>query len=190
MEGLLEPKRVVIHFICSPSLRLSIFLHCKSIFSFSLNTEKKWVSQALEVFQQFAETMSFADAFCPGFPTVNAISTSLELGWWNASLKPGLTDKHVTVRETADWSTRDTRASIRGALEVACLESCHVKVERLTESSEKIELSFSRCQGTEGVDKSPVDKPHSIDVLAKNLPPGEPNSVLRFTTCSATETSG
>ncbi|KAJ7362072.1 ATPase AAA domain-containing protein 5 [Desmophyllum pertusum] len=91
------------------------------------SNEERCCTKALEIFEQFAENMSFTDAFCPSLSVSGTQSTSAEFGWWGAPLKPGLTDEHVTVQECSDWLARDTRASLRGALEVANLENCRVQ---------------------------------------------------------------
>ena len=92
---------------------------------------EKLTSKALEIFAECAESMSFADAYCPNLS--NTQSNSARFGLWGAHLKRGLTDEHVTVEESSDWLACETRSSIRGALEVANLDDCFVKVKSLSE---------------------------------------------------------
>ena len=149
---------------------------------FPPSTEDKCSIKALEIFAQFAENVSYADAFCPNLSS--AESNSPQFAWWGASLKPGLTDKHVTVKETSDWLAGDTRASIRGALEVANLESCRMKVKSLSEDMTEIGYS-SRSENTEDQNSALVEsKLCNFEMLTEHLPPLDCNSVLRLNEAS------
>lgn len=132
---------------------------------------------------QFAENMSFSDAFCPSLPVSNTQSTSDEFGWWEAALKPGLTDEHVTVQECSDWLARDTRASLRGALEVANLESCRVKVNSLVEDLKQIENSTQN----ENTSTTLESELYDFKLLSEELPPRDSNAVVRFDALTQTQ---
>ena len=127
--------------------------------------------------------MSFSDAFCPSLSISNTQSTSSEFGWWDAALKPGLTDEHVTVQGCSDWLARDTRASLRGALEVANLESCHVKVNSLVEDLKQIENSTQDENTSTALESEQYD----FKFLAEDLPRLDSNAVVRFDTLTQTQ---
>lgn len=139
----------------------------------SFFTEEKCAFKALEIFAQFAENVSYADAFCPNLSS--APLSSVEFGWWEAPLKPGLTDDHVTVQECRDWLTRDTRASLRGSLEIANFECCRVNLESLSEA-------YSSSDENIESQKSDVVKREQCEfnMLAKHLPPCDSDAVLRL----------
>lgn len=132
---------------------------------------------------QFAENMSFSDAFCPSLPVSNTQSNSDEFGWWEAALKPGLTDEHVTVQECSDWLARDTRASLRGALEVANLESCRVKVNSLVKDLKQIENSTQN----ENTSTTLESELYDFKLLSEELPPRDSNAVVRFDALTQTQ---
>lgn len=132
---------------------------------------------------QFAENMSFSDAFCPSLPVSNTQPTSDEFGWWEAALKPGLTDEHVTVQECSDWLARDTRASLRGALEVANLESCRVKVNSLVKDLKQIENSTQN----ENTSTTLESELYDFKLLSEELPPRDSNAVVRFDALTQTQ---
>ena len=117
--------------------------------------------------------MSFSDAFCPSLSVSNTQSTSADFGWWGASLKPGLTDEHVTVQESSDWLACDTRASLRGALEVANLESCRVRIDSLAEDLKEIENS---TQG-ENTCTTAESELFNFRLLSEDLPPRDSGNV-------------
>lgn len=152
------------------------------IFSFP-PVEERCCTKALEIFAQFAENMSFSDAFCPRLSVSNTQSTSAEFGWWHAALKPGLTDEHVTVQMCSDWLARDTRASLRGALEVANLESCRVKVSSLVEDLKYIENSTRDEKTSTTLESELCD----FKFLSEDLPPCDSNGVLRFDEITRTQ---
>ena len=127
--------------------------------------------------------MSFSDAFCPSLSISNTQSTSSEFGWWDAALKPGLTDEHVTVQGCSDWLARDTRASLRGALEVASLESCHVKVNSLVEDLKQIENSTPDENTSTALESEQYD----FKLLSEDLPRLHSNAVVRFDTLTQTQ---
>ena len=126
--------------------------------------------------------MSFSDAFCPSLSISNTQSTSTELGWWDAALKPGLTDEHVTVQDCSDWLARDTRASLRGALEVANLESCRVRVNSLVEDLKQIENS-NQDENTSTLES----EQYGFKFLSEDLPYRDSNTVVRFDALSQTQ---
>ncbi|XP_078355975.1 ATPase family AAA domain-containing protein 5-like [Oculina patagonica] len=138
------------------------------------SNEEKCCSKALEIFARFAENMSFSDALCPSLSVSNTQSTSAETGWWGASLKPGLTDDHVTVQECSDWLARDTRASLRGALEVANLESCRVRINSLAEDLKEIENS------TQDENSAVESGLFNFKLLSEDLPPRDSSNVVRL----------
>lgn len=160
---------------------LSVVLICFILFFPSL--EERCCTKALEIFAQFAENMSFSDAFCPSLSVSNTQSTSAEFGWWHAALKPGLTDEHVTIQECSDWLARDTRASLRGALEVANLESCRVKVNYLVEDLKHLENSTQGGNTSTALESEQCD----FKFLSEDLPPCDSNGVLRFDEITRTQ---
>lgn len=129
------------------------------------------------MFAQFAENMSFAEAYCPSLS--NTQSFSARFGWWGAHLKPGLTDEHVTVEESRDWLTCDTRSSIRGALEVANLDDCFVKVKSLSE-----DLTETGNKPVEEItgDQTSTRKSVLCDLnrSSEDFPPRDFNSLVRL----------
>ena len=122
--------------------------------------------------------MSFMDAFIPNAPARCAERNSAAFGWWSAQLKPGLTDSHVTARDPADWSTRDTRTSIRASLELACLDFCNSKRRHLEERAkvlrEKVETDGM------GGEAMPEGAPSMLRELGPFLPPRSPSPVIRW----------
>ena len=140
-------------------------------------SDEKLPSQALEIFAQCAENMSFADAYCPNLS--NTQSSSARFGWWGAQLKPGLTDEHVTVEECREWVACETRSSIRAALEVANLDDCFVKVKSLSEDlAETGNLPVEEITGDEtSTGKSVLC---DLDRLSEDFPPRDFNSVVRL----------
>ena len=151
---------------------------------FSYFTEEKHISKVLEIFEEFAENMSFADAYCPNLSS--AQSNSTQYGWWGASLKPGLTDEHVTVQESSDWLAFDTRASISGALEVANLESCFVKVKSLTEDLKDIGNSPPN-ENTDDQTSFRMSELCNLRILSESLPPHDSNAVFRLDAVTQTQ---
>jgi len=127
--------------------------------------------------------MSFSDAFCPSLSISNTQSASAEFGWWDAALKPGLTDEHLTVQDCSDWLARDTRASLRGALELANLESCRVKVNSLVEDLEQIETSTQDEKTSTGLESEQYD----FKFLSQDLPHRDSNAVVRFDALTQTQ---
>lgn len=117
--------------------------------------------------------MSFSDAFCPSLSVSNNQFTSADFDWWGASLKPGLTDEHVTVQESSDWLARDTRASLRGALEVANLESCRVRIDSLAEDLKEIENSTQ----SENTCTTAESELFNFRLLSEDLPPRDSGNV-------------
>jgi len=160
-------------------------LNCANLFHFVFfpSVEERCCTKALEIFAQFAENMSFSDAFCPSLSVSNTQSTSAEYGWWHATLKPGLTDEHVTVQEWSDWLARDTRASLRGALEMANLESCRVKVNSLVEDLKHLENSTQDENTSTSLECELCD----FKFLSEDLPPCDSNAVLRFDEITRTQ---
>ncbi|XP_078347147.1 uncharacterized protein LOC144632387 isoform X2 [Oculina patagonica] len=140
------------------------------------SNEERCCSKALEIFAQFAENMSFSDAFCPSLSVSNTQSSSAEFGWWGASLKPGLTDDYVTVQECSDWLARETRASLRGALEVANLESCRVRINSLAEDLQKIEHSTQNENSCSTMESDLFN----FKLLSEDLPPRDSSNVVRL----------
>ena len=132
--------------------------------------------KAMDVFAQFAENMSFSDAFCPSLSISNTQSTSAEFGWWDAAVKPGLTDEHVTVQDCSDWLARDTRASLRGALEVANLESCRVRVNYLLKDLKQIENSTQDKNTSTPMENEQCD----FKFISEDLPHRDCNAVVCF----------
>ena len=140
-------------------------------------SDEKLTSKALEIFAQCAENMSFANAYCPNLSKTQ--SNSARFGWWGAQLKPGLTDEHVTVEESSDWLACETRSSIRGALEVANLDDCFVKVKSLSE--DLTETGNSPVEEITG-DQTSTGKSLLCDLerLSSDFPPRDSNSVVRL----------
>ena len=116
------------------------------------------------------------DAFIPNASTRFGEYKSAEFEWWSAQLKPGLTDSHVTVREASDWSTRDTRASFRAALELASLEKCAMKSRSLADNSKLLQ---NRIENDEG--ESVGHEARDFRELEPYLPPKDTNTVIRLT---------
>ena len=127
--------------------------------------------------------MSFSDAFCPSLSIPNTQSTSAEFGWWDTALKPGLTDEYVTVQDCSDWLARDTRASLRGALEVANLESCRVRVNSLVGDLKQIENSTQDKNTSTGLESEQYD----FKFLSEDLPHRDSNTVVRFDALTQTQ---
>lgn len=127
--------------------------------------------------------MSFSDAFCPSLSVSNTQSTSAEFGWWDAALKPGLTDEHVTVQDCGDWLARDTRASLRGALEVANLESCREKVNSLVEDLKQIKNSTQDKNTSTPLESEQCD----FKLLSEDLPHRDSSAVVRFDELTQTQ---
>ena len=127
--------------------------------------------------------MSFSDAFCPSLSVSKTQSTSAEFGWWEATLKPGLRDEHVTIQECSDWLARDTRASLRGALEVANVESCRVKVNSLVEDLKQIENSTQDENTSTALESEQYD----FKFLSEDLPLRDSNAVVRFDAFTQTQ---
>ena len=124
--------------------------------------------------------MSYADAFCPSLSSSQPNADQFD--WWGASIKPGLTDEHVTVQESSDWLVRDTRASIRGAIEVANLESCRAQVKSLSEDMEKMGCSNQNENPDDQTCDVVQGELHNFKMLAESLPPPDSNTVLRLDT--------
>lgn len=120
--------------------------------------------------------MSFSDAFCPSLSVSSTQSTSTEFGWWGAALKPGLSDEHVTVQECSDWLACDTRASLRGALEVANLESCHVGINSLAQDLKDIDKSNQDENGLTAME----NELFNFRILSEDLPPCDSSNVVRL----------
>lgn len=106
----------------------------------------------------------------------NTQCTSSEFGWWGASLKPGLTDDHVTVQECSDWLAHDTRSSLRGALEVGNLESCRVRINSLTEDLKEIENSTEDQNSSSAMESELFN----FKLLSEDLPPRDSSNVVRL----------
>ena len=98
-------------------------------------------------------------------------------------MKPGLTDEHVTVQECRDWLARDTRASLRGALEVANLESCRVRVNSLVEDLEQIENSTQDENASTPLESELYD----FKSLSEDLPHRDSSAVVRFDLLTQTQ---
>ena len=145
-------------------------------------TEEKCTFKALEIFEQFAENMSYADAFCPNL--CSSQPNAAQFGWWGAPIKPGLTDEHVSVQESSDWLVRDTRASIRGAMEVANLESCRAKVKSLSEDMDIIGFSSQNEIPHDPISDVIESEVHNFKMLTDSLPSRDSNTVLRLDTVS------
>ena len=97
-------------------------------------------------------------------------------------MKPGLTDEYVTVQEYSDWLARDTRAYIRGALEVANLENCRVKVNSLAEDLKEIEnLAPEEATSTS------ENKLCNFKLLSEDLPLRDSSTVLRLDAITQTQ---
>ena len=142
----------------------------------SPSIDERCCTKALDIFAQFAENLSFSDAFCPSLSIrSNTQSTSAEFGWWDAALKPGLTDEHVTAQDYSDWLARDTRASLRGAVEVANLESCRLRVNSLLKDFKQIENS-TQAKNTTSMENEQYD----FKLLTEDLPLHDSNAVVRF----------
>lgn len=146
-------------------------------------TEEKCAMKALDIFAQFAENMSFAEAFCPNLSSTQC--NSAQFGWWEAQIKPGLTDDHVTVQEYSDWLACETRASIRGALEVVNLESCRVKVKSLSE--DLTEIGYSSQIENPGDQIPPVEESELCKILTEYLPQCDSSTVLHLDAVSQTQ---
>ena len=139
-------------------------------------------TKALDVFAQFAENQSFLDAFCPSLSVSNTQSSSVDFGWWEAVLKPGLTDEHVTVEECSHWLARDTRASIRAASEVANLESCRTKVNCLANDLKEVKNVVE--------EESPYISENELfnsSLISEDLPPRDCGSLLQLISPSLTQ---
>lgn len=131
--------------------------------------------------------MSFTDAFCPSLSVSDTQSTSAEFGWWGAPLKPGLTDEHVTVQECSDWLARDTRASLRGALEVANLENCRVQLNYLAEELREIKNS-TQGESTEELPSAVMESELcNFTLLSEDLPLRDSSTVLRLDAATQTQ---
>ena len=98
-------------------------------------------------------------------------------------MKPGLTDEHVTVQECSDWLARDTRAFLRGALEVANLESCRVRVNSLVEDLKQIENSTQDENASTPLESELYD----FKSLSEDLPQRDSSAVVRFDLLTQTQ---
>lgn len=153
------------------------------IFFCFLSIGERCCTKALDIFAQFAENLSFSDAFCPSLSFSNTHSTSTEFGWWDAALKPGLTDEHVTVQDCSEWLARDTRASLRGAVEAANLESCRVRVNSLLKDLKQIENSAQ----DKNTSTPMVNEQYDFKFLSEDLPHRDCNAVVRFDELTQTQ---
>lgn len=79
----------------------------------------------------------------------------------------------MTVQESSDWLACDTRASLRGALEVANLESCRVRIDSLAEDLKEIENS-TRGENTCTIAESEL---FNFRLLSEDLPPRDSGDV-------------
>lgn len=89
----------------------------------------------------------------------------------------------MTVQECSDWLARDTRASLRGALEVANLESCRVKVNSLVKDLKQIENSTQN----ENTSTTLESELYDFKLLSEELPPRDSNAVVRFDALTQTQ---
>ena len=83
----------------------------------------------------------------------------------------------MTVEESSDWLACETRSSIRGALEVANLDDCFVKVKSLSE--DRTETGNSPVEEITG-DQTSTGKSVLCDLerLSSDFPPRDFNSAV------------
>ena len=81
----------------------------------------------------------------------------------------------MTAQDYSDWLARDTRASLRGAVEVANLESCRLRVNSLLKDFKQIENS-TQAKNTTSMENEQYD----FKLLTEDLPLHDSNAVVRF----------
>ena len=141
--------------------------------------------KALEIFANFADTLSYLDAFCPNLSSVQQMSSQFDC--WQASCKPGLSDEYATLIESSDWLIQNTCDCIRGSLEVANLDYCCCSVKSLSQNLKGMAFSNKNLAPDDCTVVSLEKEKQGFDLLSIHLPPRICNTVLHLDTIGQEE---
>ena len=141
--------------------------------------------KALQIFANFADTLSYLDAFCPNPSSVQQMSSQFDC--WQASCKPGLSDEYVTLIESSDWLIQDTCDCIRGSLEVANLDYCRSSVKSLSQNLKGMVFSNKSLAPDDCTVVSLEKETQGFDLFSIHLPPRVCNTVLHLHTVGQEE---
>ena len=151
-------------------------------FLFSFPEIEKYLQMAsLEVFCHLAEDLSFMDANIPKLTPYKDQHHSTEFGWWHAKLRPNLADDVCSHQYNSDWVTRETRAGLRGAVEIASVESNHAKFQSFREriSNHYMQSKETEISNLDG-NLSRELETELVNKMCPFLPPRDPGGVLQM----------